>query len=95
MSYFYAIIETFQTTEEFSHNSIRARPLAGQGLPTNMRVECSTAMRNNHPAGSKIKIRAQIKHTGSAPHLYTYFRWNYEVLTDEEVDRFIKDVDKK
>jgi hypothetical protein len=45
MSYFYAIIETFQPQGEFSHNSIRALPVKGQGLSTNMRVECSTAMR--------------------------------------------------
>jgi len=65
MSYFYAIIETFQPHGEFSHNSIRARPVEGQGLSTNMRVECSTAMRQKYPVGTKIKIRAQLKHTGS------------------------------
>jgi hypothetical protein len=94
MSYFYAIIETFQPLGEFSHNSIRARPVSGQGLPANMRVECSTLMRNKYPVGTKIKIRAQKTHTGGTPHLYTYFRWEYEVLTDQEAEIFIKNIGK-
>lgn len=92
MSYFYAIIETFQTHGEFSHNSIRARPVEGQGLSTNMRVECSTAMRKKYPVGTKIKIRAQLKHTGSGPHLYTYFKWPYEVVTDQKVKDFLQKI---
>jgi hypothetical protein len=94
MSYFYAIIETFQPQGEFSHNSIRARPVEGQGLSTNMRVECSTAMRQKYPVGTKIKIRAQLKHTGSGPHLYTYFKWTYEVVTDQQANEFIQGINK-
>ena len=93
MSYFYAVIETFQTYGEFSHNSIRARPIPGQGLPINMRVECSTSMRKKYPIGSKIKIWAQKKQTGSTPHLYTHFSWEYKILTDQEVKIFIQNID--
>ena len=32
MKYFYVIIETLQAPGEFSHNSIRARPITGQGI---------------------------------------------------------------
>jgi hypothetical protein len=94
MSYFYAIIETFQPQGEFSHNSIRARPVEGQGLSTSMRVECSTAMRQKYPVGTKMKIRAQLKHTGSGPHLYTYFKWTYEVVTDQQVKDFLQSISK-
>ena len=59
MKYFYVIIETLQAPGEFSHNSIRARPITGQGFPANMRVECSTSMRKKYPVGTKIKIWAQ------------------------------------
>lgn len=89
MSYSYYVIETFRATGESSHNSIRARPLPGQGLPENMRVECSSSMRKKYPIGTTIKIWAQIKHTGSEPHLYTNYNWEYEVLSDEEARQFI------
>ena len=59
MKYFYVIIETLQAPGEFSHNSIRAQPITGQGFPANMRVECSTSMRKKYPVGTKIKIWAQ------------------------------------
>ena len=94
MSYFYVVIETFQTAAEFSHNSIRARPILGQGLPTSMRVECSTSMRNKYPFGSKIKIWAQKKQTGLSAHLYTHFSWEYKVLTDQEVEVFLQNFNK-
>ena len=94
MSYFYVVIETFQTSGEFSHNSIRARPIPGQGLPTSRRVECSTSMRNKYPIGSKIKIWAQKKQTGLSAHLYTHFSWEYKVLTDQEVEVFLQNFNK-
>ena len=59
MAYSYVIIETLLAPGEFSHNSIRARPITGQGFPANMRVECSTSMRKKYPVGTKIKIWAQ------------------------------------
>ena len=92
MSYFYVVIETFETLGEFSHNSIRARPIPGQGLSTSMRVECSTAMRKKYPVGSKIKIWAQKKQTGSSLHLYTHYSWEYKILTDQEVEVFIQNI---
>ena len=94
MSYFYVVIETFQVSGEFSHNSIRARPIPAQGLPTNMRVECSTSMRKKYPVGTKIKIWAQKKRTGYNSHLYTHFSWNYKVLTNQEAKIFIQNIDK-
>ncbi|MFH0934496.1 MAG: hypothetical protein V1879_04765 [Pseudomonadota bacterium] len=92
MSYYYryVVVETYQSHGELSRHSIRARPLPGQELPVSMKVECSTAMRESHPVGTKIKIRAKIKATDDAPHLYTSWQWPYEVLTDQEAQAFIK-----
>ena len=42
-------IESFVNPGEPSGASVRARPLPGQGLDTNMRVECSSKMRKNYP----------------------------------------------
>ena len=33
---------------------IRVRPLAGQGLPTNLVIECSTSEREAHPVGTEF-----------------------------------------
>ena len=34
---------------------IRVRPLSGQGLPTNILIECSSNERKIHPVGSKFR----------------------------------------
>lgn len=92
MSYYYryVIIETYQSHGEFSRHSIRARPLAGQGLLTAMKVECSSAMREKHPVGTKFKVWAKIKNTVEEPHLYTSWQWKYDVVSDNEASSFIE-----
>jgi hypothetical protein len=49
-------------------------------------------MRKKYPVGSKIKIWAQKKQTGSSLHLYTHYSWEYKILTDQEVEIFIQNV---
>ena len=88
--YFYVIIETYMSHGEFSRHSIRARPMPGQGFSTALKVECSSSMRERYPIGTKFKVRAKIKDTADAPHLYTSWQWKYEVLTDSEAEAFIK-----
>ncbi|WP_339614643.1 hypothetical protein [uncultured Winogradskyella sp.] len=34
---------------------VRVRPLEGQGLPTNILIECSSEERKSHPVGTKFK----------------------------------------
>lgn len=91
--YRYVIVETFMHRGGGSKHSIRARPLAGQGLPTSMRVECSSAMRENHPVGTKLKVWARIKSTDHTPHLYTSWQWVYEVVNSEQARAFIEKKD--
>ena len=54
------LIETFWGLSEQSEKKVRARPVAGQGLSPNMRVECSSSMRKNHPVGTKFIVDAKI-----------------------------------
>ncbi|MDR2195678.1 MAG: hypothetical protein LBE50_03610 [Gallionellaceae bacterium] len=89
--YRYVIIETYCSHGESSHHSIRARPLPGQDLPTSMKVECSSSMREKYPIGTKFKVWAKIKSTADAPHLYTSYRWKYDILSDSEAATFIKE----
>ena len=75
------VIETYQNTSGGSKHSIRARPVAGQGFPTTMRVECSSAMREKYPIGTIFLVRAKIKDTEQQAHLYTSWQWAFRVLS--------------
>lgn len=74
------LIETYRNSGEPSANGIRARPIAGQGFDTSMKVECSTRMRDSHPVGTVFRIRAVVTDCEGTPFLYSYFGWPYEVV---------------
>ena len=86
------IVESFTALNEQSAHSIRARPLPGQGLAADMRVECSSKMRKSHPVGTKFRIKAKVTDKeGGKPFLYSSFQWGYEVVSDLEADQFIQE----
>jgi hypothetical protein len=89
-SYRYVLIQTYGATAEQSKHQLRARPLAGQGLDTTMRVECSAKMREEHPEGTIFKVVAKIKDTDREPHVYTSWQWKFEVLSAEQAATFIR-----
>ena len=81
-NYVEVIIETYSSIGEGSSASIRARPVAGQGYPTTMKVECSKGMRYSHPVGTKFKITAKITDKeGGTAFLYTNYNWKYDVIS--------------
>ena len=85
------VIVTYENFGEPATERIRARPVSGQGLDTSMKVECSSKMREKHPIGIKLLIRAKVTNRkGGIPFLYCHYSWTYKVLTDEEADAFIK-----
>ena len=84
-------IETFRNPGEPSSASIRARPLAGQGFSTSMRVECSSTMRKNYPVGSVFIVEAQIiDKEGGSQFLYTHYNWPFEVIDRSVVEERIR-----
>lgn len=90
--YRYYIVKTFHHTGGGTSNPIEACPIAGQGLDTSMRVECSEHMRNSHPVGTLFKIRAKVTdRKGGRKFLYTNYRWDYHVLTEAEAKKFVQD----
>lgn len=90
------IIETYYAEGESSRHEIRARPIAGQGYPLDMKVECSVKMREKHPPGTKIKLMVSRKQKGDdAPHLYAHYNANYCVVTDDEAKRFLRKTKKR
>lgn len=90
MNYKYYAVETFRPGYEQSSASIRVRPLPGQGLSTETRVECSRQMRHNHPIGTIFKIQAKLTNReGGTPFLFSSHAWPYSVLTLNEAQIFI------
>lgn len=84
-------IETFRNPGEPSSASIRARPLAGQGFSTSMRVECSSKMRKNYPLGTVFVVEAQlIDKEGGNQFLYTHYNWPYEVVAKNVAEQRIR-----
>lgn len=84
------IIETFRQYGEPSSSKVRARPLAGQGLPTDLRVECSKKMRLDHPVGSLFKVWASVTDREGTTFVYTNHRDGYERVTPAAAAAFIR-----
>ena len=84
------VIETYRNSGSPSGRVIRARPVAGQGLAVELNVECSTKMREAHPTGTLMIVRAKITDVEGTPFLYTHYNWPYKVITMAEAQRFIR-----
>jgi hypothetical protein len=62
----------------------RLTPVAGEVFPQDMYIECSKAIRAL-PVGTKVRLKVVEKNPKSdddRPHLYTNYRWNYEIIRD-------------
>jgi hypothetical protein len=69
-----------------SSSKVRCRPIAGQGLPINMFVECSKKMRASHPVGTYFEIQAMVTDKeGGNPFVYTNSQWKYRVVSENEI----------
>jgi hypothetical protein len=81
-SYSWVVVESFRPSSTAGlHGDIHVRPVPGQGLDTDMFVECSKELVNNYEVGTRFRIKAKITDKeGSRPFLYSYFGWFYEVL---------------
>jgi hypothetical protein len=54
------IVEVFPNPGEPSKAQYRVRPVEGQIFPTNMRVQCSQAMRQAFPLGSRFRLPVEL-----------------------------------
>lgn len=79
--YRYVVVETYRAHGEPSRSPVRVRPVAGQGLPADMHVECSKSMRDHYRVGTQLRIRACVKQKlGGRLFLYSSWQWPYEVI---------------
>jgi hypothetical protein len=75
------VVETYSAVKSGKSSRIHVRPIAGQPYPSTMDVECSRAMREQHPVGTRFRIHAkEISREGGKPFLYSRYDWPYEVL---------------
>jgi len=85
------VIETYRNRGEPSRKAIRARKLSGQGLPVDLKVECSSSMRERHAVGTRFLVCCKLTNRdGGTPFLYTSYQWPYRVITDTEANDFIR-----
>ncbi len=56
----FVIVETFLNPGEPSDAHYRVRPVEGQPFPTTMRVQCSRAMRQAFPLGSRFRLPVEL-----------------------------------
>jgi len=75
------VVETFIPKRSNSKQTIRVRPVSGQGYPIEMYVSCSTTMRNSVAVGTKIKlpVKVAIGRDGTE-YLYANPRAQYEIV---------------
>ena len=83
------VIETYRGAKEGSTGAPPARPLPGQGLDTDLKVECSGEMRRNHPIGTKFLIEAKLTEAYGTSFLYSSYRWSWKILTNAEAAKHI------
>ena len=83
------IVETYKPVGENSGSKIRVRPLSGQWAEPCLKVECSRAMREKYPVGTKFKINAKIIDREGTPLLYSHYNSEYEVISSEDAKSFI------
>jgi hypothetical protein len=81
--YSYIEVESYRAAQTSGlHGEIHIRPVAGQGLPTTLRVECSKALSRDYPVGTKFRIWAKLTdREGEGEFLYSHFRWRVEVIS--------------
>ena len=64
------------------HGLVHIRPVAGQGLSTDLFVECSKKLSRNYAVGTRFRIRAKLTDKeGGGEFLYSHFGWDYEVVS--------------
>jgi len=83
------IIETFRAHGEPSANAVRARAFPGQGVSTDLRVECARRIRRDYPVGTLFRVWADLTDREGTPFLYTDYRGTYERVTVERAREFI------
>lgn len=67
------------------YGDIHVRPVAGQGVPTSLRVRSPKAPRCAYPIGQKFRASAKITdREGASPFVHTNHAWDYFAVKDDK-----------
>jgi hypothetical protein len=81
--YFDVVVETYLAPPTSGHRGgIRVRPIAGQQFPRTMNVECSKAVREAHPVGSRFRLRVKLTdREGGGEFLWSHHSWPFVLVS--------------
>ena len=76
------VVESYESGRSSGlRGSVRIRPLANQGFSTDLAVECSRALIDGYPIGTRFRIRVKLTDRfGSGEFLYSSYRWPFDVV---------------
>lgn len=82
--YEWIIVESYRPSHTSGlHGPVHVRPIAGQGYPTSLQVECSKDLVRKFRVGTRFKLRVKLTdREGGGEYLYSYWRWPFEVVED-------------
>lgn len=83
------IVETNVPSGEPSSAHLPVRPLPGQGVGPTLDVECSSSIRQQHPAGLLFLLPAKLTACEDTPFLYVHHAAPVEHMIPEGAWRFI------
>lgn len=90
--YHYVAVENF-VPEGYEPTSalVRVRPLSGQGVDQNVRVECDRYhMRYDFPLGTVFIIKGKLTDREGGPEfIYSYFGWPYITISRKDAEKLI------
>ena len=84
------VVESYKPSSTSGlHGEIHIRPVAGQGLRTDLQVECAKELSRNYPVGTRFRIRAKLTdREGSGEYLYSSYLWPVTVIPASEDSKF-------
>lgn len=83
--YIRIVVETYIERASGLHGDIHVRPIAGQGVPHDLRVRFPKALRQAHPIGTHFRVYAKLTdREGGGEFVHTNHAWDVEVLGKPE-----------
>ena len=80
--YMFIEVESFKPASTSGrHGEVHIRPVPGQGVPSDLFVECSKDLSRKYPVGTRFRIKAKLSEMKGTPFLYSYYGWKYEVIS--------------
>jgi hypothetical protein len=92
--YFEVLVQSvYSGPESGKHGPVHMRPVAGQGVDTNLYVECSKEMRDleKFPVGSYFLATAKYSNKqGGVDFLKAPYHWGYSPQTPYQAKQFLR-----